>query len=73
MKQALIIDRFEGDYAVCEHPDRTMENILRSKLPGGAQEGDAIRLIRGKYAIDKTETEKLKKHIEQLMNDVWKK
>jgi Protein of unknown function (DUF3006) len=27
------IDRFEGDYAVCENPDRNMRNIRKEKLP----------------------------------------
>jgi hypothetical protein len=32
------IDRFEGEYAVCEKADRTMINIPREKLPAGAKE-----------------------------------
>jgi hypothetical protein len=27
------IDRFEGDFAVCEKPDRTMINIKKDKFP----------------------------------------
>ena len=40
------IDRFEGEFAVCEKPDRTMINIEKEKLPVGAKEGD-ILVIEG--------------------------
>lgn len=73
MKQILVIDRFEGDCAVCECPDRAMENILRSRLPKGAKEGDAIRLVGGKYVVVAAETGKFKKRIDKLINDVWEK
>jgi hypothetical protein len=36
------IDRFEGDYAVCEKPDRTMINIKKDKLPSEPKEGDML-------------------------------
>ncbi len=38
----LIIDRFEGDYAVCEREDKTMMDIERSKLPEGVKEGSVL-------------------------------
>ena len=40
----LVIDRFEGDVAVLETPDG-MVDVLRSFLPAGAREGDALRWV----------------------------
>ncbi|SKC86996.1 DUF3006 domain-containing protein [Maledivibacter halophilus] len=67
----LVIDRFEGDYAVCEKEDRIMIDIEKSKLPSDAKEGDVIVLIDGKYSIDLEETNKRKKEIEKLIDDLW--
>jgi hypothetical protein len=36
------IDRFEGDFAVCEKADRTMINNEKNKLPANAKEGDTL-------------------------------
>ncbi|OQB14934.1 MAG: hypothetical protein BWY15_00748 [Firmicutes bacterium ADurb.Bin193] len=61
----LTIDRFEGNFAVCETETREMVNIPLLVLPG-AVEGDIINIV-----IDKSETEQQRKKIEKLMNDVW--
>ena len=66
------IDRFEGEFAVCEKPDRTMINIKKAKLPANAKEGDSLIIEGDKITIDAEETIKRKKHIEKLMNDLWK-
>ncbi|GLI18780.1 hypothetical protein TSYNTROPHJE_05930 [Tepidanaerobacter syntrophicus] len=62
----VIIDRFEGDFAVVELPDKTMVNMLKILLPSEAKEGDVITIT-----VDKEETKSRKAHIEKLMNDVW--
>ena len=61
----LIIDRFEGAYAVCEMPDQAMVNIPLLVLPN-AVEGDVINI-----SIDKDETNQRKNKIENLMKNVW--
>jgi len=66
------IDRFEGDYAVCEKPDRTMINIEKNRLPADAKEYDILIIDGGKIEIDANETVKRKKKIEKLMDDLWK-
>lgn len=58
----MIIDRFEGDYAVLELRDETGE-ILYKNLPAGwlpddAAEGDVLVKTAEGYAIDTAETEK---------------
>jgi hypothetical protein len=68
----VVIDRFEGDFAVCEKPDRTMMKILRSMLPVWAKEGDVLIVEGENIQIDPVETSRRKKEAEDLMKDVWK-
>jgi len=63
----LIIDRFEGDFAVVE-TDNGMVNIPRSDVPTSAKEGDVLRFI-----IAEDETEERGKRIKGMMNDLFKK
>ncbi|MGI6668081.1 MAG: DUF3006 domain-containing protein [Acetivibrionales bacterium] len=60
------IDRFEGEYAVVELPDRTMVNMPKVLVPG-AREGDIISI-----SINADETAKRGESIKKLMDDVWK-
>ena len=62
----LIIDRFEGDYAVVE-TDKGMINIPRSDLPTNAKEGDTLRII-----IDVDDTVARKNRINGMMKDLFK-
>ena len=66
------VDRFEGEWAVCEKPDRTMMNIEKNKLPAGAKEGDIIIIENDSIEVDSGETVKRKKDIQKLMDDIWK-
>jgi len=67
----LIIDRFEEEYAVCENEYKKMINIHISELPQGIKEGDCIELINEKYIINHKETERLRKEIEKLTENLW--
>ena len=66
-----VIDRFEGNFAVCETEDRTMLNIRRSKLPANVKEGDVLISDGDTIKIDPAETAKRKKIAEKLIEDVW--
>ena len=68
----VIIDRFEGSYAVAEKPDRTMVNIPKSRLPANAREGDVLIIEGDKIRIDAAETAHRKKAAEDLMKGLWK-
>lgn len=68
----VIIDRFEGKYAVCEKQDRTMINIEKSKIPKESKEGDVLNIAGNEISIDIEETNKRKKEIEKLTRDLWK-
>jgi len=66
-----VIDRFEGDFAVCEKEDRTMLNVKRSKLPANAKEGDVLIIEGDTIKIDAAETAKRKKAVEKMMENIW--
>ena len=63
----MIIDRFEGDFAVCED-DGAMINIEKRLLPPQCREGDTIILESGTYIIaDNTaDRERIKKKMHGL-------
>ncbi|MFJ8264780.1 DUF3006 domain-containing protein [Peribacillus asahii] len=65
-----IIDRFEGNIAVIEF-DEEMKDILKDKLPKGANVGDVLVFDGDQIAIDKQKTDKLKKEIEDLMDELF--
>lgn len=67
----VIIDRFEGDFAVCEKEDKTMIDIERSKIPDEAKEGDALLVEDNKIIIDEEETKKRVERIKDLTKDLW--
>jgi 3-phosphoglycerate kinase len=71
IKVKYIIDRFEGDLAVCETEDGKMVDIEKSKLPKNAEVGDVIILENGRFRVDKEETDKRRKEIEDLMNELF--
>ncbi len=64
----LIIDRFEGDFAIVELADRSTATILRIILPPQAMEGDVI-----KVEVDSDETSKRKAASTKLLEELWKK
>ncbi len=68
----VVIDRFEGDFAVCEKEDRTMLNIKRGKLPASANEGDVLIIDGEMIEIDVAETAKKKQFVEKLAEDIWR-
>ena len=67
----VIIDRFEGNYAVCEKEDRTMMNVKKSKIPGIVKEGDVLSINNDVIIIDIEKTQKRKRKIEKLTKDLW--
>jgi hypothetical protein len=62
----LIIDRFEGGFAVVE-TNAGMISIPRADLPANVKEGDALKII-----IDADETKYRKRRIECKMRNLFK-
>jgi hypothetical protein len=67
-----VIDRFEGVYAICELEDMSMVKIDILKLSQSAKEGDIIEINGDIIDIDISGTQKRKKNIEKLAEDLWK-
>ncbi|ASS86286.1 MULTISPECIES: DUF3006 domain-containing protein [Geobacillus] len=62
-----IVDRFEGDIAVVEIDKKTLD-LPKTIFPKEIDVGDVVII---EVTIDKKETEKLRKEIEELMNEVF--
>ncbi|MBX4261167.1 DUF3006 domain-containing protein [Clostridium estertheticum] len=67
----IIIDRFEGNYAVCEKEDKTMIDIKKSKIPSIAKEGDVLSIDNDVIIIDIEKTKKRKIEIQKLTKGLW--
>ena len=65
-----IIDRFEGELAVVECDDE-MKDIPKSELPKDANVGDVLIFDGDKIKVSKEETGKLKKEIDDLMDELF--
>ena len=70
----MIINRFEGEYAVLEIREETGEilykNLPASWLPDDAAEGDVIVKTADGYAIDSLETEQLRAAAAEKLRDL---
>jgi len=64
----LIIDRFEGNFAVVEYKEGCTFNLPRSLLPPGTKEGDVLQLT---VTIDDEGTAARKIRIENLMDELF--
>jgi len=62
----VIIDRFEGDYAVVELEDKTICTMPIKLLPEGAKEGSILKI-----EVDVESTENRKEKIQKLMDEMW--
>ncbi len=61
----VIIDRFEGEYAIVEININEFAKISKALLPK-AKEGDVINIV-----LDKTASKKRNKIISSLVNDLF--
>lgn len=66
------IDRFEGEFAVCEKADRSIINIKKERLPSNVKEGDVLIIEGDIIKVDSKETDQLKKDIEKSMRNLLK-
>lgn len=67
----VIIDRFEGDFALCEKENRKFINIERKRIPAEAQEGDVLIIEGDEISLDIEESELRRRKIEKLGEDLW--
>lgn len=69
----VIVDRFEGDYAVCEKTNQEMMDIHKGKLPKGVREGDVLTISGDNITINPEKRKAREERIQKLMNDLWEK
>lgn len=67
----VVIDRFEGEFAVCECDDKTIINIEIEKLPNNVTEGDVLVINGDKIIVDYEETKRREKEIFDLTKNMW--
>lgn len=67
----LVIDRFEGDFAICEEAGGEIRDIPRDRIRGKATEGDVLCRKGGWYEVDRAATEARRKEIEDLTRGFW--
>jgi hypothetical protein len=65
----VVIERFEGNYAICEKEDGSIISIEISKVPLKVKEGDVLSINDDYIVVDIEETVKRKKKIEKLSKD----
>ena len=65
-----VLDRFEGEYAVCCGDSGNID-IERVRLPKGARIGDTLVVDGGKISIDRAETLARRKRIAELAAKLW--
>lgn len=62
------IDRFDGDFAVCEDDNGDMIELLRTNIPDRAREGDVLAVDdMGNYYVDECETQRRRDFILRLL------
>ncbi len=70
--EQLIIDRFEGEFALCEKEDKHMIQIAITALPVGSRPGDCVLLREdGALLPDKARTEARKARMQRLLDDLF--
>lgn len=67
----MIIDRFEGDYAVCETESGEIKNISKSQISKDAKEGDILIRGESEWQIDADESKKRRMSIENRLNKLF--
>lgn len=66
----LIVDRIEDGIAVIDG-DGGRTEVPAEKLAPDVREGDIVILQNGIYAADKAATEKRRREITELQNNLW--
>ncbi len=59
------IDRFEGEFAVCELEDMSFANLPKAFLPEGAREGSKLRITLDE-GLEKATAERIQKKMDDL-------
>lgn len=70
----LVIDRFEGSYAICEDETKAFIKIPKYRLPLDCKEGDTLAQDSdGMYQVSKNDTKGNENRIREKMNRLLEK
>ncbi len=69
----LIVDRIEGDIAVCENEDMTFTQIKISELPSGTKQGSFLVYQNGVYVLDEKAEQAARERILAKQAKLFKK
>jgi len=73
MEEEFVIDRFEGDIAICEDRKTGEKKEIRKELlEEGLIEGSIIKKENGKYVQSKERQEEIEERIDRKMKQIWK-
>lgn len=68
------VDRFEGNFAVCENLETgEIVNIEKSLLPENVKEGSILKYENNTYILEITETISKQENIKNIVNNLFKK
>ncbi len=67
----IVIDRVEGEYAVCELEDGSMTDIHLSILPADIKAGNVLFFADGKYIVDIKAQEERRAKIIALQDSIF--
>lgn len=70
----MIVDRIEGEYAVCELSDRTTQDVPLSALPKDVKEGSVLILQKdGTYVHSPAIEQERRKKLFEMQNKLFPK
>ncbi|MCH5353473.1 MAG: DUF3006 domain-containing protein [Acutalibacter sp.] len=72
MPRYLVIDRFEGKYAICEDAEQKYFAIETAELPPDAKEGSVLLISdEGTLFLDAAETDRRRKEMAEKQRHVF--
>lgn len=68
----IVIDRFEGEYAVCEEEGGSFRKIPKVFLPAGSREGDCLAPAPdGSWQVDRAATARRRQKTLELLGRLY--
>lgn len=69
----IIVDRFEGIYAICEDADKKFFAIETGELPEGVREGTVLQITDdGELSVDQDETDARRKKLHEKQGRLFR-
>ncbi|MFI3141234.1 MAG: DUF3006 domain-containing protein [Clostridia bacterium] len=69
----LIVDRIEGDFAICEKEDMSFTQIKITDLPKGTKQGSFLNHQNGVFVLDEKAEQEARERILEKQAKLFKK